>query len=238
MPKTDNHNKVYINAEGNRVMRVSEVIKVLAKDQLITWANMLGLKGISHKDELTRTANIGSLCHDVLDKYFDKHYLADIDYDAFNVLDPNDQEEALHAIDSFFEWYDRIKDKYPFRVKFTELVVVGHDLGGTIDCGIEGWRDPRKVIFVDYKTGKDFYLAQFLQLAGYIIPYEEVYGKDTVEGVMVCRLEKREGKKASAWFLSRDDMDPYILCFQCLFDTAMGTKLLGSALRGQVLRLG
>ena len=237
MPKTDNHNKMYINKNGQRVLRVSDVIKVLAKDQIATWANMLGLKGVTYKDELNKAANIGSVCHDVLDKYHSPGYIADIDYEAFGVLDPTDQRQVIHAIDSFFEWYNKYKKDYPFHVAFTELTVVGNDLGGTIDLGIQGWKDPKKVIFVDYKTGKDFYLAQFLQLAGYVTIYEEVNGPDTVEGVMICRLEKREGKKASAWFLPRSEMDPYILCFQCLFDVAMGTKILGSSLREQVIRL-
>lgn len=236
MPKTDNHNKMYINKDGKRVMRVSEVIKILAKDQLVVWANMLGLKGVKYKDELSRTANIGSLCHDVMDKYFTPGYLADIDYEEHGVTDLQDQEEASHAIDSFFAWYDKYKKEYPFNVAFTELTVIGNELGGTIDLGIQGWKDPKKVIFVDYKTGKDFYLAQFLQLAGYVSIYEEVNGPGTIEGVMICRLEKRQGKKASAWFLPREEMDPYIMCFQCMFDVAVGTRILGSTFREHVIR--
>ena len=42
MSKTNNHIKQYINADGEKVMRITEVIKVLAKDQLMTWANILG----------------------------------------------------------------------------------------------------------------------------------------------------------------------------------------------------
>ena len=30
---TDNHGKVYVNKYGKRVMRITDVIKVLAKDQ-------------------------------------------------------------------------------------------------------------------------------------------------------------------------------------------------------------
>ena len=115
--------------------------------------------------------------------------------------------------------------------------MVGQDFGGTIDCIIEGWKDPNKVIFVDYKTSKSFYMTQFLQLAAYVILYEEVYGPDTVEGVMVCRLEKSKRKKAEAWFMTREALNPFILCFQCLYDTALGVKILESNLRECVEKL-
>lgn len=237
MSKTDNHNKYYLNSKGERVMRVSEVIKILAKDQLITWANMLGFKHIDYKQELERTANIGSLCHDVLENYFDKNRLAVIDYDEFNITDYGDKKEVVNALDSFFRWYKHMRKTRTYKIKFTEFVIVGENLGGTIDCAIEGWDDPDKVIFVDYKTSKSFYLTQFLQLAAYVMLYEEVHGKNTIEGIMIVRLEKRKDKDAEAWFIHRDNLDPFITCFQCMFDTARGTKILNHHLRSMVERV-
>lgn len=227
---TDNNHKYYINKHGNRVRRVSEVIKILAKDQLIVWANMLGLKGVKYKDELERTANIGSLCHDMLEHYFSKDSLAVLDYDYYNITDEADQLEVRKALDSFFKWYENFTKHHKYVIKFTELIVVGEELGGTIDCGIAGFKDPNKVIFVDYKTSKDFYLTQFLQLVAYVMIYEEVYGPDSVEGVMIVLLNKNGGN-GKARFLSRKDMDPFISCFQCMFDVAVGTKILNSNLR-------
>lgn len=229
--KTDNHYKYYVNSDGERVMRVSDVIKLVAKEQLLVWANMLGFKGISYKKELERTANIGSLCHSVIEKYFNKNYLADVDYDEYDIQYYGDKLEARRAIDSFFAWLKKFLKHRTYNVKFTELVVVGKTLGGTIDCGIEGWKDTNKVIFVDYKTSSGFYLTMFLQLAAYVMIYEEVYGKDTVEGVMVVLLSKKEDGKAQARFLSRKNIDPFILCFQCLHDSAMGVKMLDTNLR-------
>jgi len=51
MKKTDNNYKAYINKYGERVMRVSEIIKLIGKEQITIWANMLGFKGIKYKDE-------------------------------------------------------------------------------------------------------------------------------------------------------------------------------------------
>lgn len=221
---TDNHYKYYINKHGERVMRVSDVIKMMAKDQLIVWANMLGFKGVSYKKELERTANIGSLCHDILQSYFSKDKLAEIDYDHYAVHAYGDQLEARRAVESFFAWFEKFIKHHTYNVLHTEYVVVGEHLGGTIDCIIEGWKDPKKVIFVDYKSS-GFYLSQFLQLAAYVMLYEEVNGPDTVEGVMVACFDKKGGK-GKARFLAREKMEPYILCFQCLYDVAVGTKML------------
>ena len=190
---TNNGAKVYINSRGEQVMRITQVIRVLAREQLVVWANLIGLDGIKYREEMDRTAGIGNMVHGVIEQYTSGE-LAHIDYEAYGVLDSMSRREARNAIDSFFLWYEDVKNDY--HVRFTEKVVVGDKLGGTIDCGIDGFEDPRKVIFVDYKTSSAFHLSQFLQLAGYVKIYEEVYGKDTVEAVMVVLADKRYGKKA------------------------------------------
>ena len=230
MGRTDNHNKYYINSKGERVLRVSEVISSLAKESIATWANFLGFKHVDYKKELERVRNIGTLCHDVLEKYFDDKRLADIDFDQLNITDYSSKMEVRSALESFIKWYKKFIKHHTYNVKFTEYVVVGNHLGGTIDCGIDGWKDPDKVIFVDYKTSGDFYLTQFLQLAAYTMIYEEANGPDTVEGVMVIRMDKK-GKKAEARFLPRKKMDEYITCFQCLYDVTMGVKFLNANFR-------
>lgn len=227
VPKTDNHHKMYINDDGKRVMRITEVIKVLAKDQLITWANMLGFKGIDYKKELNRTANIGTMLHGIIEQYMDPHQLAVVDYDAYDVYGFQSRLEASNAINSFFKWFETIKDRY--HVKFTEQVVIGKDLGGTIDCGIDGFKDPDKVIFVDYKTSPSFYLTQFLQLCGYVKIYEEKYGADTVEAVMVVLADKKHGNKARARLIPRSKLEMIMICFDCLYNTAVATKTLNNS---------
>lgn len=226
MPRADNHSKMYINKDGKRVMRVTEVIKVLAKDQLITWANMLGFKHVDYKKELERTSNIGTMFHSIIEQYMDPKQLAVIDYAEYGVNDYMSQVEASNAINSFFKWYEDVKDKY--HVKFTEKVVIGDRLGGTIDCGIDGFKDREKVIFVDYKTSPNFYLTQFLQLCGYVGIYEELYGKDSVEGVMVILADKKKGARARARMIPRDKLEMLMICFDCLYNTALTTKALNS----------
>ncbi|MCM1230252.1 MAG: PD-(D/E)XK nuclease family protein [Ruminococcus flavefaciens] len=201
----------------------------MAKDQLILWANVLGLKGISYRSELERTANIGTMFHGVIEQYTTPGELAIIDYDEYKVYGYQSKKEAANALRSFFTWFDKVAHRY--HIKFTEKVVVGKHYGGTIDCGIDGWEDPKKAIFVDYKSGSDFYLSQVLQLAGYVRLYEEVEGPDTVEGVMLVHADKKHGKKAEAIFIHRKKLDPFLVCFDCLYNTAVATKMLESTWR-------
>lgn len=224
MKTTDNNGKVYINADGKRVMRVTEVIKYLSKEGLEGWANMLGFKHIDYKKELARTANIGTMVHSVIENFFAKDVLAVIDYDEYEVWGFQSRLEASNAISSFFKWYDDHKDIY--KIKFTERVVVGKNLGGTIDTAIEGFKNKNKVILIDYKTASGIYLSMFLQLIGYVIIYEEVYGEDTVEGVMVIQMDKKNGDKANARFISREKLEPLIMAFQCLYNTAVMMEYL------------
>ena len=230
MAKTDNHSKMYINADGERVLRITEIIKVLAKDQLIIWANMLGLDGIKYRSEMTRMGNIGTMFHGVIEQYMTPGELAVIDFDEYEVYGYQSRLEATNALKSFFKWFENLSR--PYNVKFTEKVIVGKRYGGTIDCGIDGWEDPSKVIFVDYKSSRDFYLSQVLQLSGYVRLYEEVNGPDTVEGVMIVHADKKKGKTAKGLFFSRKEMDPFLICFDCLYNTAVMTKMLDTSWKG------
>ena len=228
MSKTNNHGKVYIHADGERVMRITEIIRVLAKDQITTWANMLGLHGIEYKQELDRTANIGTMVHALIEDSSNRKSLAMLDFGKYGVNDPGSRMEVMNAIRSFSEWYDDVKRHYKYEIVFTEKELVGKRFGGTIDCAIKGFRDPDKIILVDYKTNPGFYLSQYLQLAGYVTIYEELYGKDTVEGIMVVLADKK-GNKGRAKIIYREKLDPFMVCFECLYNTALATKVMNQS---------
>jgi len=222
---TDNKNKVYINKDGKKVLRVTEVIQSLAKDQIPYWANMLGFKHIDYKKELERCGNVGTMVHVMIEKFMKSGELpADMDYNHYGVRDGKSRHEVDNALQSFLSWYEDNSGWY--RVKFSEKQIIGQKMGGTIDCGIHGIIDPKKVIFVDYKTSPDYYLTQFLQLSGYVRIFEELYGPDKVEGVMVILADKKEGKKARAKIIPREKLDMLMICFDCLYNTALTTKML------------
>ena len=61
--------------------------------------------------------------------------------------------------------------------------------------------------------------------------YEEVYGKDTVSGVMVVRLDKKYGNRAEAKLLRSDSMKLLKLMFKSLFEVAWSQKMLNDNYR-------
>lgn len=221
---TDNHVKVYINAHGDHVMRVSEVIKTLGKDELIRWANRIGLQGVSYDAKLNEEANVGSLCHDMIEHYTTPGKLAILDYDAYDIIYHDLKLKVRRALESFLLWYKN--RKHPYKVLHTEFVVVGEYLGGTIDCIIEDWDDPHKVIFVDYKTSRMFMLTHFLQLAAYAMLYEEIYGEGRVGGIMVIKLDKYDGTKAKAKLIRRKKLVSLMQMFRKLFEVTVFKKAL------------
>ena len=221
---SDNHNKHYVNEYGEEVLRISQVIKTLAKDQLIMWAHMLGWKRINYQQELERTANIGTFAHAMIEQYYSDHEICCYDFDDYEVYRFSDQQEAYNAAESFFKWLK--KNERVYKVVATENTLIGKNVGGTIDCVIESPYNKDRVILVDYKTSSRIHFTHFLQLSGYVTLYEEIYGSNTVDGIMVIRLDKKDGKSAEAKIIRRNDLEPYIECFKSLLTVATLSKAL------------
>ena len=222
MSKDNNHN-VYINAEGHEVLRVSQVIRCLAKEQIALWANMLGWKRIGYREELDRTARIGTFAHAMIESYYSDHELCFYDFEQYGVYGFSNQQEAYNAAESFFKWL-RINERL-YKVIDTEVTIVGKQLGGTIDCIVEHpYQDG--IILVDYKTSSRIQFTHFLQLAGYVMIYEELHDDTPVRGVAVMRLDKKYGNKAEAKFIRRGKLQPYIECFKSLLTVAILSKEL------------
>ena len=117
---TDNHGKVYINSKGKKVLRVSEVIKMLGKEQIALWANMLGFKHIRYRDELERTANIGSMVHAILEDFCDETTITSLNrFEEFGIYNYADRLEATNALQSFFSWYE--KNSRLYKIVDTEV---------------------------------------------------------------------------------------------------------------------
>ena len=227
---TDNHGKVYVNKYGKRVMRITDVIKVLAKDQIAVWANMLGFKKISYKAELNRTANIGSMVHAVIEDFSDEHTITMIKgYENYDIYTYGDKKEVQNAIRSFFFWYEHNKELY--KVIDTEVQLIGEEVGGTADTILQSPFNPDHVIIGDYKTSKGVYFSMYLQLGGYVKLYEELNGEDTVDGVVVFQLDKKNANRAKAKFINRENMQKYIDAFEALLHVAIITKSLEEELK-------
>ena len=222
---TDNHGKVYINAHGKPVMRISEVIRTLGKDQLAVWANILGFKKIRYKDELDRTANIGTMVHGILEDLADETTVTELDrFGEFGIYSYSDRLEAMNAVNSFLLWQKKNEDLY--KVVATEVVMVGEEVGGTTDVILQSPWHKDRVIIGDYKTAKAVYLSMYLQAAGYIKLYEELNGAKTCDGAVIFQLDKHHGTRAKPKFIKRKAMQKYIDAFDALLVVAKSVKKL------------
>lgn len=209
-----NDTKIYVNKKGKIVPRVSEILKLLAKDQLILWANYLGFKRIDYKSELDRTARIGTMAHDVIDSLTAGNPVL-LDYAKYKLYAPKDIMEAKNCVKSFLKWYEKNKDWY--KVILSDETFVSESFGGTLDCVIQSiyTKDKNHVIISDYKTSKQFTLSHFIQLVGYLMILEDTTDYK-VDGVMIVRMNKADGKIAQHRLYRRDELQPYLDIFTSL----------------------
>nr|DAQ98948.1 MAG TPA: exonuclease [Caudoviricetes sp.] len=206
-------------------MRISEVIRTLGKDQLVVWANILGFKKIRYKDELDRTANIGTMVHGILEDLADETTVTELDrFGEFGIYSYSDRLEAMNAVNSFLLWQKKNEDLY--KVVATEVVMVGEEVGGTTDVILQSPWHKDRVIIGDYKTAKAVYLSMYLQAAGYIKLYEELNGAKTCDGAVIFQLDKHYGTRAKPKFIKRKAMQKYIDAFEALLVVAKSVKKL------------
>ena len=188
----------YKNSKDELVPSVTTILKVLAKDDvLMIWANNLGWRKKSYKQELEKSSIIGTTAHAFCEYMMtkDEELLSQIktrmETFAEDIFDP-----TMNAINSFKKWYSNNSDR--FKVIESELSMSCEDFGGTTDLVCEF---DNKLMLLDFKTSSSFYMTQFLQLAAYSIMYEKTYNKK-IEDVAVLRLDKKNGKEAELLKLS------------------------------------
>ena len=211
----NNDKKTYLNSRGEKVFRVSEIIKSLNKEQIAYWSNSLGFKRISYKLELMRTANIGTAIHWAIEE-LNKHPGKEVhmNYEDFSIRSIQDMQEVTNGVNSYIKW----KTKHSAKLRFLhhELSIVGEDFGGTLDAVIESFLSKDGVVLIDYKTSSAFRLTQFLQLAAYCYLYEKYVG-GKVDAIMIIRMDKKVGKIAEEKVVLRKDLDIFIELFRYLF---------------------
>lgn len=207
----------YINKKGKSVPRVSTILKLLNKEQLLYWANSLGYKHISYAHELDRTARIGTAVHEMIEKINSSNKLAMYTWNKWRIYNRYDRSAVIRAVHSYMKWYDKNNKK--FKILFSEKTIVCDLFGGTIDAIIESPLNKNHVMIADYKTSSDFHLTQILQLSAYVYLCElEGY---IVDGVMVIRVDKRFGECAKELIFLREDLDIFIELFLTLYNALL-----------------
>ena len=158
MSKTKAHTR-YKLADGTIVPGVTTITGSQLgwnKQALITWANNIGLKGISASKYKDDKADIGTLAHAMV-----TDWLLEIKTDTSD-YSKNQIEAAENSALSFFEWAKNKKIK-PILIE-TPFVSEEYKFGGKPD--IYGKID-NSLELIDLKTGSGIYEEMIIQVAAY-----------------------------------------------------------------------
>lgn len=165
--------------DGHRVPRVTEIIqRCIHENALMFWANSIGRKGISYNQFMTHAANIGTNCHNSIDKYLDNPEYAPLGI----------PQESRYAFMAFQQWFLDLSTRASVRVLYKEHTLTCPYYGGTFD-GL--YEINSKVYLVDYKTSNHIGYSYFLQLAAYIFMIETILGIK-VNGCLILQLSKHD----------------------------------------------
>jgi len=171
----------YCTKDGIKVPGVTTVLGILAKPALVPWANKLGLQGIEVGKYVDSLADVGTLCHTIVECHLKGQ---DVDYSDYT---PNQREMAEIAAAKFFNW----EKENDFKMIESELQLVSenHMFGGT--CDIYGILNGKKTL-IDIKTSKACYPEHFTQVAAYKILLQESGRK--VEDAKILRIGREESE--------------------------------------------
>jgi len=129
---------------------ITHLLKLLNKPALLTWANKIGLNGVSLKEYRNKLTNEGTNKHKLVENYL------------------------LHGeIFPFYELLDEALNGYD--IVGVEQDFDNGDLSGRIDLIIKNRYDDT-ITIVDFKSSSKVYLEQKLQLSA----YKEMYGADNI----------------------------------------------------------
>lgn len=148
-------------------------------ENLLTWANNLGLEGKKHTEVRDRAADIGTVAHQMIDDYLHKR--------AVQVIDAPDEiiAEARVAFGAYRDW----ERNHHVRVLASEfpLVSTTRMFGGTPDAVVS--IDDGERILIDFKTSKWLFAKHILQAAAYVDLITECKGV-ALDRVIILRVGK------------------------------------------------
>jgi len=192
----------YRDSSNNIVPGVTTVVGLLAKPQLIVWANKLGLQGIDSTRYVDAMADIGTLAH-----YLIMCHLKNVVPDTSD-YSPNQVDAANNCLASYLNW----EKNHTLEPKIIEEPLVSDELkvGGTPDlyCILDG-----VPTLLDYKTGKALYPEHLYQLAGYRALLEEK--GNHVSQCILIRIGRDEGEGFEEKIIRNTTID-YSIFLCCL----------------------
>jgi len=154
---------IYILHSGEVVPSVTQIIgAVIAKPELIKWANQLGLKNKNVDEEKKATQDIGKLLHAYIEADLEG---AVVDEEGYT------QEQINLAKKSFNQYLIWKRDKQIKTIKIEYMMISEkYKYGGTLDALLE---INDELTLLDWKTSNSISLDYKLQLAAYLYLLQE-----------------------------------------------------------------
>jgi hypothetical protein len=171
----------YLLKDGSQVPGASTICKI-GDDQsnLITWAWNLGNAGQDFRKVRDKAADIGTICHFLIECHF-HGWVPDLSEYA-----PEDVVRATIAFGNFKTFWD--EQELTVLEPEVQLVSEEHMFGGTIDAPSVDKQG--RIVLLDWKTSSGIYLSQKLQLAA----YERLWNENRKDQVVQRRAVVRIGK--------------------------------------------
>lgn len=171
----------YYTTDGELVVGVTTVCGLLAKPQLIKWANNLGLQGIDSTKYVDASATVGTLIHYLVECHI-KGENPDL-----SEYSQADQELGYVGFNKFLEWEKEHKVEYI--ASELSLVSDKNKFGGTIDCiaKVDG-----ELTLIDFKSGSGIYKEYYVQTSAYKELAKEKGYK--VKRIMILNIGRNENE--------------------------------------------
>lgn len=186
--------------DGVEYPSVTTILKLLNKDGLQFWANMLGFKRIRVSDALEQSARIGTYVH----------YLCECKLMNYSYIKYDAKLGYLKEVGKRYTQFLKFLNSYEVDTIFCEKSMISSQLkyAGTIDfCGyIDG-----KLTLLDFKTSKAFYDSMWYQLSAYneLLKEENIH----VEQVAILLLHD---DKYKIKIIQVDEIEKYWKVFKSL----------------------
>ena len=166
---------------NRRVPRVTSIVSsCIGKDEIVKWANSIGLEGKDYTTYMREVFDVGSETHSYIEN-FSKNI--DVNFNAMQFY----REKSKMAYLAYRRWYDTLKrSNYDVEILKTEHTITCKYFGGTIDAL---YRINGKLYIVDYKTSNNVRLDNAIQLAAYNYLLEKTENI-FVDGHIILQLNK------------------------------------------------
>lgn len=219
---------IYKNAKGERVSGTTTIIGQNLgwnKQQLMWWANQMGLEGKNHRDVAQKEADAGTIAHEMIECEIQGRPIKEMD--GFKgLVEQYNKAETCYL--NFLEWKEQVK----FKPIHTEIHLVSeqYQYGATPDCiaEING-----KLSLFDWKTSSGTYPDMLIQLAAYKEAWEENHMEATILSDFCTHLLEggfyllRIGKEDASWHYHHWDALPEAWeCFKHLLELHKLQKVL------------